>query len=303
MTANAITDASGSVLQSGTICFQPVNYQLLPTAFTAGGGGAVHSEPVCRTVTNGVMAGLTLAASNYTSPVGIQYKVTVTDDVANVPMFLGNAYITGTTFDLDQWSASQIVTLGVAGNAFITGALTASGAITATVFNGNATSATSWATLPNSCPAGMTPTSQDIHGNWLNCVTSSYQTGGSASGAIAQNPSGNQMITLTSGNFQRIGSSGSYAQFDVNGNAVIPSVAGLQFVNGTVEADQFTGADMCAKINAAASYAIANGYPVVDATHFKGVQACTSGVQPFSGFTGLADYNPANLAIELATFT
>ena len=107
VTAISITDASGVPLVSGTICFQPVNAQLQVSGFTAGGGGVVSTQPACRTVTNGVMVPLTLAASNYSSPLGAQYEVTLTDDIANQVMNLGYAYVTGANFDLDRGASRK----------------------------------------------------------------------------------------------------------------------------------------------------------------------------------------------------
>lgn len=49
-----------------------------------------------------------------------------------------------------------------------------------------------------------------------------------------------------------------------------------QFQNGIPQADQFAGADMCAKVNTALLYAISNNLPYVDATHFVGTQVCAS---------------------------
>jgi hypothetical protein len=48
------------------------------------------------------------------------------------------------------------------------------------------------------------------------------------------------------------------------------------FYNTIPQADQFAGADMCAKTRAAATYALANGINQVDATHFSGTQACAT---------------------------
>ena len=111
------------------------------------------------------------------------------------------------------------------------------------------------------------------------------------------------MVTLNTGYYQRIGSSASYAQFDVNGNEVAPSIAGLGYINGVPQADQFPGSDACQKIYNAGVYAIANGLPMVDATHFKGLQACTSGAQMFSGGQGQPLTPPSILTSSLARST
>jgi hypothetical protein len=53
-----------------------------------------------------------------------------------------------------------------------------------------------------------------------------------------------------------------------------------QFYNGVPQADQFTGGDMCLKLQAAISYAVTNHLGFVDASHFQGTQACS--INPFS---------------------
>lgn len=73
----------------------------------------------------------------------------------------------------------------------------------------------------------------------------------------------------------------------------------VDFVNGSVEVDQFSGADFCAKTNAAIAYAVSNHRPNVDASHFNGVQACTSSIQPFSAITGVTDYTSMNVEVQL----
>jgi hypothetical protein len=57
-----------------------------------------------------------------------------------------------------------------------------------------------------------------------------------------------------------------------------------QTINGTPQADQFTGSDMCDKLRAANLYAIAHQLNLVDATHFTGVQTCA--VDPFKNLSG-----------------
>jgi hypothetical protein len=79
------------------------------------------------------------------------------------------------------------------------------------------------------------------------------------------------------------------------------------YINGIVQADQFTGADMCQKINNAANSVLGADTtlaPVlVDATHFTGTQACgynmfASLVTPGSGNPGTVA--PGNTTLNLA---
>jgi hypothetical protein len=53
-----------------------------------------------------------------------------------------------------------------------------------------------------------------------------------------------------------------------------------QFYNGVPQADQFTGGDMCLKLQAAIIYAVTNHLGFVDASKFQGTQSCS--INPFS---------------------
>ena len=48
-----------------------------------------------------------------------------------------------------------------------------------------------------------------------------------------------------------------------------------RFLNGIPQADQFDGADFCVKLRAANLWALANGYTLVDATHFPSTETCS----------------------------
>ncbi len=48
-----------------------------------------------------------------------------------------------------------------------------------------------------------------------------------------------------------------------------------KFFNGIPQADQFEGADFCVKLRAANLWALANGYTLVDATHFPSTVTCS----------------------------
>ncbi len=64
-----------------------------------------------------------------------------------------------------------------------------------------------------------------------------------------------------------------------------------QLINGTPQADQFAGADMCQKLQQANIYALQNGLQYVDATHFTGTQSCS--VDPFAYLNGTIPGNPS----------
>lgn len=49
----------------------------------------------------------------------------------------------------------------------------------------------------------------------------------------------------------------------------------IQFINGVPQADQFPGTDFCVKLRAANVWALANGYSLVDATHFPSTVSCS----------------------------
>jgi hypothetical protein len=75
-------------------------------------------------------------------------------------------------------------------------------------------------------------------------------------------------------------------------NIVAPS--GL--FQGIPQANLFTGADICAKINTAALFALANGINQVDATHFSGIQPCATNM--LNGLCTASAVN-CNLVINL----
>lgn len=67
------------------------------------------------------------------------------------------------------------------------------------------------------------------------------------------------------------------------------------YINSIPQADRFAGADICAKIRTAATYAISKGIGQVDATHFSGTQACAS--DPLGGLVTVGNW--ANLVVNL----
>jgi hypothetical protein len=54
------------------------------------------------------------------------------------------------------------------------------------------------------------------------------------------------------------------------------SPGSVSIINSIPQADQFEGADICAKIRAAATFGLSAGIGQVDATHFSGTQACAT---------------------------
>src|SRR5882757_1872173 len=67
-------------------------------------------------------------------------------------------------------------------------------------------------------------------------------------------------------------------------------------LNGTPLADQFSGTDMCAKITAAIT-SLGSAGGIVDATHFAGVQSCTS--DPSTGVTAPVVVYVGNVTVQL----
>ncbi len=260
--ATSIVDAGGNPLLSGTVCFQPVvssgSLAVPVSGFGIGGGGISHGRAVCATVTDGGMPTTNIASSAYTSPAGIQYQITVTDNTTQESWVLGIAYISegaapwdGTKWNFNNWIPSGITTLPQIGSSVVTGSVTTQGAaviggqfsvagsstfsgpaafasgITAPAFHGLADmSVTSqkWSVLPTQCPSGYSSSHFDISGNALDCNANSYQASGTTTGVIAQNPAGSQLINVPSGYSQNIGSASSYSSFDTNGNLTAPSI-------------------------------------------------------------------------------
>lgn len=80
------------------------------------------------------------------------------------------------------------------------------------------------------------------------------------------------------------------------GTSFNPNYFTAQTFNGTVEADQFPGADMCAKIvNAALALPATGG--IIEATHFTGAQSCS--VDPLVGLVPIGGFGPTAPAVTL----
>jgi len=72
-----LLDATGTVVTSATIRFQPVNAAGVPISFRAGGaGGQAIANPVSTTVTSGAFS-IQLADTSLTSPLNVCYSVTL----------------------------------------------------------------------------------------------------------------------------------------------------------------------------------------------------------------------------------
>jgi hypothetical protein len=99
----------------------------------------------------------------------------------------------------------------------------------------------------------------------------------------ANSPSTTAALPITGGTLQ--------------GNLIIPSPWGISSytINGVVQADQFAGSDMCAKINAALIYAIANSRPLVNGQNFSGTQTCATNMFAL----GLAGSTTAAVTLQL----
>jgi hypothetical protein len=227
VSGSKIVDASGSALQSGTVCFQPMILNGPAAGFGIGGGGIAYGAPVCPTVTSGSIPTFNIASSAYTSPVGIQYQIRVTDDISGRSWILGTTPISGASWSLDVYAPTNVTTLPAApGPSSITGTLTATGAITAPAFHGladTATKAIQWNTLPVQCPSGYSSSHFDISGNALDCNADSYQPSGTTTGVIAQSPAGSQLVNIPSGFFMNFGGAASHSSFDVSGNLFLPA--------------------------------------------------------------------------------
>lgn len=103
-TASKIQDASGNLLASGQLCLTGVALNGQPIPFQAGGGGLVHTEPVCKAVTNGAVASFPIANSTLTYPLNVAYQIVVTDNTTGAAVLnVGPTQITGFTWSLDSY--------------------------------------------------------------------------------------------------------------------------------------------------------------------------------------------------------
>lgn len=103
VTASHIQDASGALLPSGQFCVQAVSGGT-PFIFQAGGGGIVHTTPACTTVTNGVIASMSVANSALTTPTNVTYVISVTDNsTGNIVLSTAPTQITGASWSFDAY--------------------------------------------------------------------------------------------------------------------------------------------------------------------------------------------------------
>ncbi len=111
ITATQIADSSGAPLVAGTLCFQPVDGVGAPASYGVAGGGTARGTNVCARVANGALVGpLALVRSDRSVPVGVNYRITVTDARNGEVKTLGEAAITGAAWDLGQWAPSTVET-------------------------------------------------------------------------------------------------------------------------------------------------------------------------------------------------
>jgi hypothetical protein len=104
--ANHIQDASGNPLASGQLCVQGVALNGQPIPFQAGGGGIVHTMPVCTAITNGAIGGFQVADSSQTFPLNVAYSLTITDNTSGQSVTLGPTQITGSAWSFDAFQPS-----------------------------------------------------------------------------------------------------------------------------------------------------------------------------------------------------
>jgi hypothetical protein len=107
-----------------------------------------------------------------------------------------------------------------------------------------------------------------VAGAWANIFSGA---GIASNCALLQNVSGTLTCTATTA----AGALANLGGAAISGQAFTGPIS-APFYNTIPQADQFAGADMCAKTRAAATYALANGINQVDATHFSGTQACAT---------------------------
>jgi len=244
-----VLDLGGSPLAAGQICFAPPSAGGGLAGFHVSGGGIALPRQKCFPVSQGSFSGQ-LADTAITSPPNICISATVIipgfpnstsyvvasclQPSATITTANSN-WCTASGCDLDNYVPNGVITMGPVAPSYIGGAFTAAGAITAPNFHGLADSSVTsqqWTSVRQGCPAGYSPSTTDILGNFLQCNANSYQASGTTPGMIAQNPAGNQMITLASGAHQRFGVPAAYLDIDSAGDAITPGIVSSSEVNG-----------------------------------------------------------------------
>jgi collagen type VII alpha len=107
VTATSIVDSSNTPISSAQLCFSPTNIVAQPTGFKVGTTSVV-ATPVCRLVTNGVLA---TGTSVVPSASGILYHIFLTpvNNTTTILKDYGYTPITGTTWSLDTFNPNNSV--------------------------------------------------------------------------------------------------------------------------------------------------------------------------------------------------
>jgi hypothetical protein len=325
VSASDVQDSIGALVSNGTISFTPVNNSGTPISYRVNGRWQAITSPVTTLVTNGAFS-IQLADTSLTTPDNVCYAVTIRNNTngkqipgtgygcvqpsgSGAAVTSSNAWCTaagvgfGGSCDFDNYDPNLAALVTVQSGPTGPAPNLASGTVTA-LNNGLAptfsiTRSNSNFTLNLGIPSGPSVPVGAVQGAWSS--TTKYSKGavvtfnGQSYISLAPSNLGNEPNTRPT-QWGLLTSLSDLPSPFASQSAVGPEAATFASINSVPLADQFAGGDICAKIRAAATFALSAGIGQVDASHFSGTQACTTNM-----LTGLcaASANNCNLIVNL----
>jgi hypothetical protein len=138
ISASNITDANGTKLAAGQVCFTGTDAFDAPLNFMVGGGGTILKRPICFNVANGAITtavnggAVQIPNPANTSPGGITYRVQARDTLSNqLVIDYRKVVFTGASFSLDTYAPTGIAVLPLTGGT-VNGPLSVNGNLSAT---------------------------------------------------------------------------------------------------------------------------------------------------------------------------
>jgi hypothetical protein len=136
VTGTKVGDGGGNLLANGQICFLGTDDNDVVVSYQRGGGGIATTDPICASITAGVIGTLNVANPAVTQPANIKYRITVTNTDSNkVVTLLRRVSFTGSPFNYDNYqpvigNLTPISGNNVTGNLAVSGNLSVTGSIT-----------------------------------------------------------------------------------------------------------------------------------------------------------------------------
>jgi hypothetical protein len=279
VTASAVADSSGALI-TGSVCFTPVNANTgTPMGFRPGGtAGLVTSDPICRTLNNGILtANLSLPVPALASPPP-KYQITITNNATHRSTVFGYTFLSdadqanpGVGWSLDQYIPSTQYQLPLIVPSSITGTLTVTGAITAPFFHGVSDSALMFSAMPTGCAAGLGAQGVDQAGNAYGCTA--FGSGGGGSSNSPFPGFSTQVLAFSNGTNYTIAGAFASAQIQLNGLTQTPTIDYSITGPNITEAYQLLSTDLLTATVSTVATGVGAVTPLIPAGAINGTNA------------------------------